>query len=75
MQLTDILIHLDQKIDDTEKQNLVEQLRDLDGVVAPRFTKAKAHLLLIAYNSNTTNSTTLLNKVRDKGYKAQLVGL
>lgn len=75
MQLTDVLIHLDQKIDEIEKENLVEQLRDVDGVIAPRFTNAKVHLLLIAYNSDTTNSTTLLNKVKDKGYNAQLVGL
>ncbi len=75
MQLTDVLIHLDQKIDEIEKENLVEQLRNVDGVIAPRFTNAKAHLLLIAYNSDTTNSATLLNKVKDKGYNAQLVGL
>ncbi len=75
MQLTDILIHLEQKIDITEEENLVEQLRDIEGVVAPRFNRKHTHLLLVAYNSDVTNSLQLLNKVNDNGYKAQLVGL
>ena len=75
MQLSDVLIHLDQNINESKKENLVEQLRAVEGVIAPRFTNERDHLLLVSYNSDTTNSLTLLNEVKDKGYKAQLVGL
>lgn len=75
MQLTDVLIHLDQNINESEKENIIEQLRDVEGVIAPRFNKEREHLLLVSYNSDTISSLTLLNKVKDKGYKAQLVGL
>lgn len=75
MQLSDVLIHLDQNIHKTEKDNLIEQLRATEGVIAPRFNNDKEHLLLVSYNSDTTSSLTLLNKVKNKGYQAQLIGL
>ena len=75
MQLADVLIHLDQNINESKKENLVEQLRTVEGVIAPRFTNERDHLLLVSYNSDTTSSLTLLNEVKNKGYKAQLVGL
>ena len=75
MQLTDILIHLDQNINESGKENIIEQLRAVEGVIAPRFNKERGHLLLVSYNSDTTNSLTLLNEVQNKGYKAKLVGL
>jgi len=75
MQLSDVLIHLDQNINESEKENIIEQLRAVEGVIAPRFNKEREQLLLVSYNSDTINSLTLLNEVHDKGYKAQLVGL
>ncbi|MFK5914432.1 MAG: hypothetical protein QM484_08650 [Woeseiaceae bacterium] len=75
MQLIDVLIHINDNINEGEKENLVEKLRDLEGVIAPRFNKDKKHLLLVAYNSDTISSLTLLHKIKDKGYKAQIVGL
>ena len=75
MQLSDVLIHLNQNINISEKENIIEQLRAVEGVIAPRFNKKREHLLFVSYNSDTINSLTLLNEVQDKGYKAQLVGL
>ncbi|MDH5765734.1 MAG: hypothetical protein OEZ38_06940 [Gammaproteobacteria bacterium] len=75
MQLSDVLIHLDQAINETEKENIIEQLRAVDGVIAPRFNKDREHLLLVSYNSDRVDSLVLLNEVRDQGYQAQLVGL
>ena len=75
MQLSDVLIHLDKNINGCEKENIIEQLRAVEGVIAPRFNNEKEHLLLVSYNSDTISSLTLLNEVKNKGYKAQLVGL
>jgi hypothetical protein len=75
MELTDVLIHVSDKINDYEKGNLVKELRNLNGVIAPRFNQNKEHLLLVSYNSEAINSLTLLNEIKGKGYKAQLVGL
>ena len=75
MQLSDVLIHLDKNLNEVEKENIIEKLRTVEGVIAPRFNKEREHLLLVSYNSYTTNSLALLNDVKEQGYKAQLVGL
>ena len=75
MQLTEVLIHINEKTNKTEKENIVEKLRQIEGVIAPRFNEEKEHLLLVSYNSDTTSSLALLNEVKSTGYAAQLVGL
>ena len=73
MQAVDILIHINEALEVNQQQKLESELRDIDGVVAPRFNKP--HLLLVSYNLNKTNTAVLLNVVKEKGYQAQLVGL
>ncbi len=75
MQISDILIHLDDSTDQAGREILVEHLRGIDSVIAPRFNEEKSHLLLVSYNPEATNSLTLLHAVTDRGYSAQLVGL
>ncbi|MCW9046583.1 MAG: hypothetical protein OQK46_00780 [Gammaproteobacteria bacterium] len=75
MQLSDVLIHIDEMPDESEQDRLVEQLRGLDGVIAPRFSPEKDHFIFVSYNSDTIKSTALLDKVKENGFKAQLVGL
>ena len=75
MQLSDVLIHINEKPNESEQNDLVEQLRNLEGVIAPNFSLEKNNFLFVSYNSDTINSLTLLRKVRENGFKAQLVGL
>ena len=75
MNLPEVLIHISGNSDESEKNELVEQLRILDGVIAPGFSQKKEHLLFVSYNSDTIKTSTLLNKVRESGFKAQLAGL
>ncbi len=42
MQLTDVLIHLDQNINKTEKENIIEQLRAIEGVMLQSLTKKES---------------------------------
>jgi hypothetical protein len=41
MQLSDVLIHLNDNISHNEKENITEELRDIKGVIAPRFSNVK----------------------------------
>ena len=75
MNLPEVLIHVSEKPNESEKNELVEQLRILDGVVAPGFSQEKEYLLFVSYNSDTISATALLDKVKENGFKAQLVGL
>ncbi len=75
MNLPEVLIHVSEKPDVSGKNELVEQLRILDGVVASGFSQEKEHLLFVSYNSDMINAAALLEKVKENGFKAQLVGL
>ena len=75
MQLSDVLIHIEDTPNESEQNMLVEQLRSLEGVIAPRFSLEKEHFMFVSYNSDAVKSTALLDKVKENGFKAQLVGL
>jgi hypothetical protein len=75
MNLPEVLIHISEKPNESEKNELVEQLRILDGVIAPGFSQEKEQLLFVSYNSDTINAAALLEKVKENGFNAQLVGL
>jgi tetrahydromethanopterin S-methyltransferase subunit F len=75
MQLSDVLIHINEMPNESEQNDLVEQLRNLEGVIAPRFSQEKDHMLFVSYNSDTIDSTAMIEKVRENGYKAQLIGM
>lgn len=73
MHTPDITIHIDQTLDVAAQQALETSMREIDGVIAPRFNLP--HMLVVLYNSEKTNPAALLDSVRNKGYRAQLVGL
>ena len=46
-----------------------------EGVVSPRFNPGKAHLLMVAYDTDKTSTSVLLEQSRASGYTAQLIGM
>lgn len=75
MHLADLLIHVNETLEATERASLEEELRKAKGVIAPRFNKETSHLLLVSYDPQEINSHNLVNRVKDNGYNAQLVGM
>jgi hypothetical protein len=75
MQSSDALVHKDEMPDESEKDRLVEQLRSLEGAIAPGFSLEKDHFIFVSYNPDTIKSTALPGKVKENGFKAQLAGL
>jgi 3'-phosphoadenosine 5'-phosphosulfate sulfotransferase (PAPS reductase)/FAD synthetase len=73
MQAVDIMIHIDEMLDTTQQQAIEAELREIEGVIAPRFNKP--HLLVISYNADSTNTAALLKTVKDRGCRAQVVAL
>jgi hypothetical protein len=73
MQTTDIMIHLNDTPSHAQQQEIEADLREMAGVIAPRFNKPK--LLVVLYNPDLTDSVTLLKMVAEHGQAAQLIGL
>lgn len=73
MHTPEVTIHINESLDATKQESLESAMREIDGVIAPRFNLP--HMLVVLYNSERTNPAVLLNAVTSKGYQAQLVGL
>jgi hypothetical protein len=75
MSISDIMIHIDQSLNTEARLAIEERMRQIEGVVAPRFNPGKEHLLLVAYNPDKASTAALLGAVKASGYSAQLVGV
>jgi hypothetical protein len=73
--ISDVMIHINEPLDAEARTTLENSIRKVDGVVSPGFNAGKAHLLLITYNTETTTTAALLEKVRAAGYTGQVVGM
>lgn len=74
MSISDILIHINETLTQQQRGALEETVRQVDGVIAPRFNPGREHLLLVAFDPEATTMDKLLDVVRGKGYSARLIG-
>ncbi len=75
MNISDAMIHINESLSKEALSSLENTMREIDGVVSPRFNTGKEHLLVVAYDAEKTNTAVLLEKARAAGYTAQLVGM
>jgi hypothetical protein len=75
MQMSDVLIHVKETIEDVGRFRLEESLRNVEGVVAPRFSPGHNHLMFVAYDSDSTSAAAILGQIHERGYGAQIVAI
>ena len=73
--LVDITIHIDETIEKSRRPELVDTVRQQDGVVSVGYHDEKPHLMIIEYNPEKISSKTLLQTIKDQGLHAELIGL
>lgn len=74
MQLSsDVLIHINEMPNQSEQGKLVEQLRNLEGFVAPSFRKGAYAFRFLQLRYDRCHS--FAGKGKGNGFKAQLVGM
>jgi hypothetical protein len=74
MNISDVMIHINETLSKEELASLENAMREIEGVVSPRFNPGKEHLLMIAFDPQKTTTADLLKTARAAGYTAQLVG-
>jgi hypothetical protein len=74
MSINDVVIHVNEALDPHQRQGLEDQMREMDGVIAPRFNDRRPHLMIVAYDPERISTGELLNQVRRQGYHAQHCG-
>lgn len=73
MNVSDVLIHVNERLDSQARQSLEEEMRQVEGVIAPRFSPGHEHLMVVAFNPAQVHTSALLQKVQSFGYGAQLI--
>ena len=75
MNITDIMIHINETLNEEARTSLEDTMRKIEGVVSPRFNAGKEHLLMVAFDPDKIKAVALLEKTRAAGYTAQLVSM
>ncbi len=73
--LSDVVIHIDENLGAERRQEIEATLRGIDGVVSVHNPDERPHLTMVEYNPQRTNSQVLLAAVTSAGVHAELVGL
>lgn len=71
---TDVVIHINEKLDKTYREKLSNDVCDLNGVISADVKAKRPHLMIVSYNPMVTKSLSVLTGVRNSGMHAQLVG-
>jgi hypothetical protein len=74
MDINDVVIHVNETLDTQARRDLEDKMREIDGVIAPKFNDRRPHLMIVAYDPEHTRTMTLLDTVRGQGYHAQHCG-
>ena len=75
MKMSDVLIHVNEAIEDAGRVRLEASLRQLQGVLGPRFSPGHDHLMFVAYDPDSTSAVTILGQIHEQGYGAQIVAI
>jgi hypothetical protein len=73
--MVDVLLHIDEDLDKSQRNSLENYMRDQQGVIGLGYQDQRPHLMVIEYNPDQTSSIQLLRSVTAKGLHAELVGL
>ncbi len=75
MNVSDVMIHINEPLSEDAQLVLEDRMREIDGVISPRFNPGRDHLMMVAFNPDVAHCDMLLAKVREAGFTAQMVGL
>ncbi len=75
MDIADILIHVHPDLLAEQRAKVEEAVAACGGVVSVHFSPGHAHELMVAYDPEAINSTTILKQVRQADAVATMVGL
>jgi len=69
----DIVLHINEDLDAQDKQRVEQAMRQASGIGYAAFDRYRRHLLIIGYNPERTDSTKILELVRQQQLHPQLV--
>ena len=72
--ITEVLVHINEELNKQHRENLSEQVNNLNGVFTVVMIHHKPHLMRVSYDPQAINHLQVLEGVKNKGVHAQLAG-
>ena len=63
MHVTDMVMHIDNKLGELSRRNIEQSLSGLRGVINAHFNERRPHLVLVSYDMDSTSSFEILAQV------------
>ena len=73
--ITDAMIHTGEVLSESEFKNLSDRVHRGEGIVSLSRNPHTPRFLIVVYNAARTSSIAILNRVRQQGYQASLIGI
>jgi len=70
----EVLVHVDENLDEMQRQDLAGFLESTDGIESAEFCPLRFHLMLVQYNRERMNSQDVLGQVKSRNVHAELIG-
>lgn len=63
MHVTDMVMHIDNKLGELSRRNIEQSLTSLRGVINAHFNERRPHLMLVSYDMDSTSSFEIMAQV------------
>jgi hypothetical protein len=73
--ITDAMIHTGGVLSESEFKVLSDRVHRGEGIVSLSRNPHTPRFLIVVYNAARTSSIAILNRVRQQGYQASLIGI
>lgn len=75
MSVSNFVIHIDERLNESEVNEAEEVANGCAGVVSAHISPHQPHLMLVAYDPERGHSMQVLGAIQSRGWHGQLVGL
>jgi hypothetical protein len=70
----EIVVHVNEELDEGQRNNLTSALKSTDGITDAEFCPLRWHLMLVRYDRDVYSSQAVLNNIASQDVHAQLIG-
>lgn len=73
--MADVMIHIDETLSSESLRKLEETMREDECVISAGIPAGNVHMMLVAYDPECVAAIDILEKVKETGVHAELVGM
>jgi hypothetical protein len=75
MNMCDLVVHLNEDLDQDQRQRLEAEFSDRQGIFSAHFSRKHPHMMTVAYDCDAMHSQDIVRVVEGQGWHAQAVGM